>query len=116
MLAFVIILYYFLLEKINIRYLVILLFIGIANFFSVENKNLSIKESYYNIAKKELGYLDLNKINNCEDEQFNKFRPNNYTKLSSLILSSGQKLYCSKNNDFFSYDEYTKLFQWQIEQ
>ena len=50
MLAFIIILYYFLVEKINFRYLVILLFIGIVNFYSIENKNLSIKKSYYNIA------------------------------------------------------------------
>ena len=114
MLALFIILYYFLVEEVNFRYLAILLFIGITNFSFTEDKNLSIKNSYYNISKNELRYLSLDKINKCSNEQFDKFRPNNYTKLSSLILSSGKKLHCNKHNDFLSYDEYTRVFQWQI--
>lgn len=101
---------YVLVTKTNKFLILILLIYGVANFY-FSNPNYLFNESYYAKSKK-YHYLVKADIENCLDKKFDIFKPNNFTILSSIILSKGTKLYCpdfrtvEKLKRFEVFDEY----------
>jgi len=110
LLSFFYLLKYVLVTKTNKFLILILLIYGVANFY-FSNPNYLFNESYYAKSKK-YHYLVTADIENCLDKKFDIFKPNNFTILSSIILSKGIKLYCpdfrtvEKLKRFEVFDEY----------
>lgn len=93
------------------NFLIVLLFsYGVINFY-YSNPNYSFEKSYFAQSKKYHSLISAD-IENCLDAKFDIFKPNNFTFLSSIVLSKGKKLYCpdfrsvEKLKKFEVFDEY----------